>query len=617
MKLRFAALRRVSTEQQEKTGESLATQTTEISEVVASLQGTIVEWYGGQEHATQGYEKKEVKRLLEDAQREPKKFDAVIVAHPDRWSRDNSASREGLEIFKAQNIRFFTGATEWDLFRPEHEFFLGMSAVVGHFFAQNQKRKSMLSRIARAKRGIPSIGSLPFGRIFKRSEDRQTGHWELDPVKHAMIQDLAKRYLAGESMADLAKEYGQNRPKIHYVLTRGAGPIWEVRFNPKALNIEETVKIEVPALLDEKTIAAVCARAEANRTYHHGHIKNRYLLSRMVRCAHCGSSLSGQTSDGLSSYRHLDAKRTAACPGPKIKSWVRADVLEDMVMRTLFETFGNPVAVQRAIEAATPNNEKVREAMQRLDQIAVEHLPKAKASIQRVIGLVAKGTITEKDAEEQLTKLKGRQQILEAELARIQDEIAHLPQPGEIKEVSKQIVSRFQYSSVKFMAKKQEANRAFKKMTWEEKRALCEMVFGGKTAQGERMGVAITWNESGKGWRFKIEGHLIAVEGRPLSETEKEGFFVFGGPAKQKELVTKSSQYSPGISLRSAPLDPVRRVCPGRPPGQPPLGRGKAWRPSLGNRRGENEHKREQALGKKGKAPGKRPSIVQLCSVPA
>ena len=63
-KLRFAGVIRVSTEKQEKTGESLRTQKTEIKEAVKAAGGKVVEWYGGQEHATPGWEKKEIDRLL-------------------------------------------------------------------------------------------------------------------------------------------------------------------------------------------------------------------------------------------------------------------------------------------------------------------------------------------------------------------------------------------------------------------------------------------------------------------------------------------------------------------------------------------------------------------------
>src|SRR5215831_16189620 len=96
--LRFGPLIRVSTEQQEKQGESLRTQRANIARDAELLGGSITEWYGGQEHATPGWEKKELDRLIRDAGKG--KWDAVIVAYADRWSRDNAKSKEGLAVFR-------------------------------------------------------------------------------------------------------------------------------------------------------------------------------------------------------------------------------------------------------------------------------------------------------------------------------------------------------------------------------------------------------------------------------------------------------------------------------------------------------------------------------------
>jgi site-specific DNA recombinase len=57
--LRFGALVRVSMEAQEKQGESLNVQRKNNERDVERLGGRIVEWYGGQEHATPGWEMKE------------------------------------------------------------------------------------------------------------------------------------------------------------------------------------------------------------------------------------------------------------------------------------------------------------------------------------------------------------------------------------------------------------------------------------------------------------------------------------------------------------------------------------------------------------------------------
>src|SRR5262249_48308049 len=150
------------------------------------------------------------------------KFDAVIVAHADRWDRGGDEAREAREAFKRHRIRFFISVTEYDLFNPEHVLFLDLSSAIGKFHASNQNKKSLLNRIARARRGIPSGGKVPFGRTW----DEQNEQWGIDPKKQTLIADAAKRYLAGEPLLKLAKEYGLNHSNLCKVLPERCGEEW-------------------------------------------------------------------------------------------------------------------------------------------------------------------------------------------------------------------------------------------------------------------------------------------------------------------------------------------------------------------------------------------------------
>jgi DNA invertase Pin-like site-specific DNA recombinase len=79
--LRFAALIRVSSEKQERRGESLQTQSSQIEQAVAALGGKITARYAGQEHATPGWEREQLEMLLRDASKPRKKFVSVRVGH--------------------------------------------------------------------------------------------------------------------------------------------------------------------------------------------------------------------------------------------------------------------------------------------------------------------------------------------------------------------------------------------------------------------------------------------------------------------------------------------------------------------------------------------------------
>jgi hypothetical protein len=159
-----------------------------------------------------------------------------------------------------------------------------------------------------------------------------------------------------------------------------------------------------------------------------------------------------------------------------------------------------------------------------------EDLGKLEQSRQRILGLVVQDLISEEKVAEQLGKLKEREHKLEQERTRLDDKLAHIPDKDAIAAVAKRVAEKFKYVSAKLWAKAKCANLDFEGMPYDERRALCEMVFSGETADGRRMGVWVTWK--GRRWTYSIEGHLIEGSG-PLGK----GCFEFGAASDQKALV--------------------------------------------------------------------------------
>ncbi|MGA9754345.1 MAG: recombinase family protein [Desulfobaccales bacterium] len=163
-KLLFAPLIRVSTEAQERQGESLRVQREQLTRAIETLGGEVFKWYAGQEHATPDYERGILEQLMADAQ--ARQFDAVMVADLSRWSRDNGKSKQHIRVLQKSGIRFFEGARQINLFDPVQAFVVGIGVEAAEFFSSQQSYKSILSRINRAQRGQPASGKLPYGRTF-------------------------------------------------------------------------------------------------------------------------------------------------------------------------------------------------------------------------------------------------------------------------------------------------------------------------------------------------------------------------------------------------------------------------------------------------------------------
>jgi site-specific DNA recombinase len=501
-KLRFAPLIRVSTESQEKRGESLLSQETRIKDCVRYLDGVIPEYawkYCGQEHSTPGYERNLFDQLIADSAKDL--FDAIIVDDVSRWARDVVKSKTTLEILRKNNIKLFAGSMEVDLFRPDPMFTFDMQVQVAEHYAQTRSYKATINKIHKAKRGLPSSGMLPYGRTF----DKKTETWGIDQEKKEIVKRAAKYYLNGDSFETVATKVGIVASRLINILKHRCGDSWEVHFNSPRFKIDEKITMKIPRLLPEATIKAIYERADSNRTWTHGPYTNKNLLSRFVFCAHCGATLSAQKKGRFKYYRH---RYGSNCKG---FISIRAEILENAVMVHLFNTFGDVKALEKAAKMAIPNMEEVKGLKAELAANEKE-LSKIKKAKNRLIAAIEEYGI-DPDINEKMKTHRERQELLKAENRTLQFRIEEIPSEETITMKTKLLHSVLE-SSLKGIDHLAE-------MSFDDKRALIQTVFGGKDSEGNRFGIYLEKREDATkyDWMFTIKGNLInEIENLPMSK---------------------------------------------------------------------------------------------------
>jgi hypothetical protein len=282
---------------------------------------------------------------------------------------------------------------------------------------------------------------------------------------------------------------------------------------------------QVPPLLDEETIKAVQARAADHRTFlKKGRDKHAWPLAHFAFCAECGSTLFGQVnSHGHRYYRHGKRDLAGRCklnPRP----WVDAARLEDAVFHDLVDLFGNPAAVQRAVDAATPNRKEIAEKAERLARVNAE-LERVRAAKQRVVRSVSAGTITDEEAAEEMRRLREREASLEDDSRTLSRQIADAPTAEQVREAAERVaqsVRKIVYADAVEIA--QRARAAGLKP--DDARDLLRRVFGGKTPDGRRMGVyvgtPVDARKRGKVWTYRILGRLIDRKGTTSTTAEED-----------------------------------------------------------------------------------------------
>jgi site-specific DNA recombinase len=498
--LRFAPIIRVSTEKAEKRGESLQVQKDTIIHIVENFEGTIPDccWkYSGQEHATPEHERKKLDQILEDSGKGL--FDAVIVTDASRWSRNNLKSSEGLEILKANGIRFFDGGSERDLFDPTDSYILAMGVAAAEHSALLNQKKAILSRISKAKQGYFASYPLPYGRV---KDPKGGGKLTLDPEKEQKINSAAERFLNGLSLEKAAKSIGMSKTNLRKTFLEKCGDVIDQNFNDPRFKIHEKIPTNVPRLLPQEKIDAIKAKFEANKRIYHGHIKHRYLLSRMIVCAECGGSFFGLTDkNGKKYYKH----RSSDCIGKKS---LLAERLEKMVLLSVFSAFGDKRKIEQAVKDAIPDQKEIKQLTSRRRGIEKD-LAKIEAKKNNVVRAIGNGTVTETDAKGVVQEYNDQINLLNSELVEIKSRLEQLPQEAEINKKADFILSL----KKKYFKTLHHLNN----MPFEDRRALLQAIFENKKLNGKRPGVYL---KRGKNWTFTIKGALIPEKENPLKKAK-------------------------------------------------------------------------------------------------
>jgi DNA invertase Pin-like site-specific DNA recombinase len=216
--LRFAILARVSTETQEKEGESLAVQKKILTKCVEMLNGTIVKEYIGSESATSGEKERPIlDEMLADSRKHL--FDALMVYDLSRLTRDPIKSKIILAELKKHNIRLYVQTQLYNLDSPETNLVVGLLSEINAFQAAIQVQKSVESKIELAKKGWHVFGHPPFGRKLEHNDRSKAPVWIIDPEGLKKAQEIYDYYInQGIYVDKLAQLIGFSRHTIYHIL---------------------------------------------------------------------------------------------------------------------------------------------------------------------------------------------------------------------------------------------------------------------------------------------------------------------------------------------------------------------------------------------------------------
>jgi site-specific DNA recombinase len=476
---------RVSSEKQTE-GESLSTQRRSISSYCKANNYKLVEVYA--DEGISGGTVKErhaLLRCLYDAQQE--KFKVLIIHRLSRFGRNARELLNNYEELSQAGIELRSISEGIDFSSKYGKAMLGMLSVVAELERDIIRETMLENRIARGQKGIPTAGSLPFGRSF----NRETNQWTLDEDIARLLKWTADEYLKGVSLKELSETL-RTRHKLPLcyhnlidVLSKKCGDKWTVTFKE-----QEPIVYNIPRILDDFTIQKIKDRLEHNRIECRKDVR-KYVLTGFIRCEACGKSLSGQTQVNrygteFKYYNHPGGKYEKC----KAFNSIPLEPIERAVFETVFQNISDVPSFEQAIADSLPDENLVKTLQDKV-KTGQKELKRIEKELDKLIDLALSGAL-EKDTirarEQEL--LRSKEKVTE-ELTNDKSKLDSIPKIEAVKreadDIRRELLMKYQ------------SQEHLENMTFSEKKALMYFLFSGKDEKGTPYGIYISKKGKGQG----------------------------------------------------------------------------------------------------------------------
>jgi len=374
-----------------------------------------------------------------------------------------------------------------------------VSAGVSEHERLTTMERTIWGRIRTARAGKPWCANPPIGRAY----DKESGRWYVTE-KGKAIAELLKRYVDGESLTAMCKEYGfPRRTRISaWVWDGQLAGTYKARFRSPEIDVDEEIPVPgIPEVITLALLEKVRARLRHNRRFNR-HDKTLFKLSGFIRCADCRKALTGHDSrNGRFYYRHRPSK------GCSVKG-VRGDELEPAVLDHLYNLFLDEPAFSEAVLRAMPPVEH-RQNLVNERTATAKRVAKNDRAIRRLVDAIADGVDANLLIEKQ-GELKAGQKALKQRLEQLENEIATLPSAEQIEAAA--MLTRIR------MIEEHKA-KDWRELPYEDVKRFLFHLFGETTMKSET-GMFVRRDQGNVvvSFRGQVDFYHEVVDGRPISK---------------------------------------------------------------------------------------------------
>ena len=454
----------------------------------------------------------EFQRMLLDA--EDGQFDIIVPYDITRFGRDGLDIIRHARVLKANfDVAVVDTKGQFDTRKLRNTLSNYVHAGVSEHERLGIMERMIGGRIARAQDGQLWCGKPPRGRGYRctacgvwpctcpgAKRGKQPGEFYVSE-RGEKLRALLKRYVEGDAMKDLVKEFGFSSPQvvIQSVHQGQLSGVYAVEFNAPEIGII-SVRVDVPAVPEVITPALerrVRARLTHNRTWNQQD-RGKYLLTGFVRCARCAEAVTASKNGAKTYYRHRGPCEAFAS--------IEVGTLDKAVLDFLYGYFLDEPAFAAAVRQAMPTDND-RKQLEKDAKKMQRELAKVNRSIDNLVNAIAKGADVALLLGKQ-DELKSERDALTVRLDGVTGRLAKLPDVALLEQHA---------TLIRLQMMKKYKGRNWQKLPYDDVRQFLHFLFGDNPKK-EGHGIFVDRDAEGRwvvSFRGRVGFHHDVVDGKP------------------------------------------------------------------------------------------------------
>ena len=398
-------------------------------------------------------EREQFQRMIEDSSKGI--FRYVIIHKLDRFSRDRYDSVTFKRKLKINGVQLRSVLENLDG-SPESLILESLLEGMAAYYSQNLSRECLKGQLENGYKCVHNGGIPPLGYDL----DKESRKYVINDEEAEIVRYIFSQYADGVGYTKIIAELNRIGRRSKRGNIFGKNSLYDLLKNHKYMGVytfnlrvdkdvtgtrnpqykpkEEWIYVEdgMPAIVDKETFHKVQARLVYNKK-NSGHFKAKrvYLLSGLLKCGECGSSMWGRSHiDGRHGLEYL----CYACSGKEYKQscknlGVRKEAIENYVLDELQEKLFSEDSITNLASMLTTYSMKMKAESQTELDGAIRELDEITTKMDKIIQLVADSGIS-------IDSVKGELKRLEERKLTVKNYIQEVSKESDIAAISEEIL---------------------------------------------------------------------------------------------------------------------------------------------------------------------------------